>query len=837
MEGLDDLPMAEQFEKIKLAWGERRHLAIKSPTGSGKSIGLPLLLSREGLVKGRILVVQPRRVAARMLARRVSSLLGCQVGDRVGYQVRFDKKVTSATEIIYLTDGMLLQRFFSDPTLSREELIIFDEFHERSLQLDVALALAKRLCSDMRPSLRMIVTSATLDLDQVGEYLGDCGKVELRTRSFPVKVEYVSSAGREPIWKQVAEQLRKVMPRQEGDALVFMDGAYKIIRTVREIQGAAWSSGIEVRSLYGEMRIEEQDKALAPGRQRRIIVSTNIAETSLTVEGVTIVVDTGQAKKASYDFGRKVDVLLSEPISRSSAEQRTGRAGRTSEGLCVRMWTAAEHERRPEFETPEIRRVDLADIYLKLCSLEIDPGLFDWFEAPSVPSIEAARSLLLGIKALCGNGRMTQLGREASRYPLHPRMASSLLEARQRDCLSAVALTFAFLEDRGPLSTAVTAMDCTWMEGTDWDAESDLLIMLRAYLFARSARFSPNLCREEGIHALRCKDVERIASRLCSQVGMDEFEPSIPCREQYLKIMMSAYPENVCLLKSRGTNLYETIDGRRVHLSRHSRVGASTWVLPLRIIEKLVGGRVSLEMELVSVLEESWIRDFYGDQIKELEEVSLDLDTRKVSRTNYSKIGMQKFSIRKSHEVSERDVQTAYAEALYSGDLKLKNWNTEVTLFLSRIEFLHRHFPEYDIFPLDDASLKIIYQEICSGQKSWKAIRNQVVLPFLRAAYQPDQLATLDDAVPEQIDLGNGKRPYRIHYQPDEARISVYLQDLYDLSTHPAIIHGRHKLLIDILAPNGRSAQLTTDLPSFWDGSYPAIRKELAGRYPKHEWK
>ncbi|HAE11208.1 MAG TPA: helicase, partial [Opitutae bacterium] len=176
-----------------------------------------------------------------MLARRVSSLLGCRVGDKVGYQVRFDKKVTSATEIIYLTDGMLLQRFFSDPTLSREELIIFDEFHERSLQLDVALALAKRLCSDMRPSLRMIVTSATLDLDQVGEYLGDCGKVELRSRSFPVKVEYVSSAGREPIWKQVTEQLRKVMPRQEGDALVFMDGAYQINRTVREIQGAAWS--------------------------------------------------------------------------------------------------------------------------------------------------------------------------------------------------------------------------------------------------------------------------------------------------------------------------------------------------------------------------------------------------------------------------------------------------------------------------------------------------------------------------------------------------------------------------------------------------------------------
>ena len=268
VEGFDDLPVAAQFDEIQKAWFNFRHLAIKSPTGSGKSVGLPLLLAQNKLVQGQILIVQPRRVAARLLARRVSRLFGCGVGEEVGYQVRFENKVSSQTKIIYLTDGVLLQKFFSDPTLSRVGLIIFDEFHERSLQLDASFALAKRICLDKRPSLRLIVTSATLELPGITEYLSDCGTIELFARSYPVEVAHVAQNSRGPIWNQVSSQLKKLLLLHDGDVLIFMDGAYEISRTIREINNASWSSGLEVRGLYGEMRIEDQDLALGPSGRR-----------------------------------------------------------------------------------------------------------------------------------------------------------------------------------------------------------------------------------------------------------------------------------------------------------------------------------------------------------------------------------------------------------------------------------------------------------------------------------------------------------------------------------------------------------------------------------------
>jgi ATP-dependent helicase HrpB len=840
-EGFDDLPVAAQFDEIQRAWENCRHLAIKSPTGSGKSIGLPLLLVRKQLVKGQILVVQPRRVAARLLARRVARLFGCGVGEDVGYQVRFENKVSPQTKIIYLTDGVLLQKFFSDPTLSRVGLIIFDEFHERSLQVDASFALAKRICLDQRPSLRLIVTSATLELPRIAEYLSDCGSIELFARSYPVEVAHCSPNSREPIWKQVANHLKKLLCIHEGDVLIFMDGAYEISRTIREINNSSWSSGIEVRGLYGEMRIEDQDLALTPSDRRKVIVSTNIAETSITVDGVTVVIDTGRAKKASFDQNRKVNVLLSLPISKSAAQQRTGRAGRTAPGYCLRLWGASDHDRRIEYEQPEIQRLDLSEICLKLSALGIPPSSFDWFEFPPEPSLKSALSALLEIGALSGSGeRISEKGIEMSKCSLHPRLALALIEGRDRDCLPAIALTFAMLENRGPLAGNRIASDYAdrkWCEHREGDATSDLSVLLNAYVYAKAKHFSTDKCRDEGIHGLRCMEAEKIATQMCRQIGWGEYSFKFPENDQYLKVLLETFPENLCLLKSRGTNLYETIQGSRVHLSRNSVISGAEWVLPLRIIEKSLDGRVALQMEWVSEIREDWIREVFGHRISEEKEVFLDLETRKVIRRKYSKISDQKFSIKESFDISEEEVSIAYANALACGDLVLKNWDAKVVRFLSRIEFLHNNFPEYEIVPLDQESINLVYHEICSGQTSWKSIRNQEVLPYLINAYGNDQLLVIDDTVPETIDLKNGKKPYRINYDAQNARVSVRLQDLYDLTIHPLIAHGNYSLLVDILAPNGRSCQLTTDLPAFWKGSYLQIKKELSGRYPKHEWR
>jgi len=839
--GFDDLPVATQFDEIQRAWEDFRHLAIKSPTGSGKSVGLPLLLTQKKMIKGQILVVQPRRVAARLLARRVARLYGCAVGEDVGYQVRFENKASPQTKIIYLTDGVLLQKIFSDPTLSRVGLIIFDEFHERSLQVDASFALAKRICLDQRPSLRLIVTSATLELPRIAEYLSDCGSIELFARSFPVEIAHCSPNSRDPIWKQVANHLKKLLRVREGDVLIFMDGAYEISRTIREINNSSWSSGLEVRGLYGEMRVEDQDLALTPSDRRKVIVSTNIAETSITVDGVTIVIDTGRAKKASFDQNRKVNVLLSLPISKSAAQQRSGRAGRTAPGYCLRLWGANEHDRRIEYEQPEIQRLDLSEMCLKLSALGINLRSFDWFEPPPEPSLKSAFSALIEIGALTdGAERISEKGIELSQCSLHPRLAQALIEGRDRDCLPAIALTFAMLENRGPLAGNRIASDYSerkWCEHREGDVISDLSVLLNAYVYAKAHHFSADRCRNEGIHGLRCMEAEKIATQMCSQIGYEEYSFMFPENEQYLKVLMETFPENLCLLKSRGRNLYETIHGSRVHLSRNSIIAGAEWVLPLRIIEKSMNGTVALQMEWVSEIREDWIRDVFGQRISEEKEVFLDLETRKVIRRKYSKYGEQKFAVKESYDISDDEVAHAYANALASGHLTLKNWDAKVVRFLSRIEFLHANFPEYEIMPLDQESIKFVYHEICSGQTSWKSIRNEDVLPYVKRSYATDQLAVLDDTVPETIDLRNGKKPYRINYDSQNAKISAYLQDLYDLSAHPLIAHGKYRLVVDVLAPNGRSCQLTTDLLAFWEGSYPQIKKELSGRYPKHEWR
>ncbi|MBN38733.1 MAG: hypothetical protein CMI29_09750 [Opitutae bacterium] len=841
MDGVNDLPLVEQFGEVQKAWEHRKHLAIRSPTGSGKSIGLPILLFHKKMVDGQILVIQPRRIAARLLARRVSALLGSEIGKEVGYHVRFDKKCSDETKIIYLTDGIFLNKILSDPTLSRVGLVIFDEFHERSLQIDLALALAKKLSFSQRPSLRLIVTSATLSLSAVQDYLRDCESVELKAQSYPVEIEHRMSNSTEPIWKQISLHLRKIIHEKGGNILIFLDGAFEISKTVREIQQASWSSGLEVRALYGEMHPTEQDRVLARSPKRKVIVSTNIAETSLTIEGVEIVIDTGKAKKASYDQSRKVDVLLSSPISKSSAEQRAGRAGRTAPGYCLRMWTVGEHERRDLFELPAIQRMDLAELYLKLRSIDICPKDLNWFEKPPEASLEVARKALLEIGALCDeDDRITELGTEVSLLGLHPRLGASLVKGKQCDCLPAVALTFAMLENRPPLAGKVTpsnSIDQPWSKGKSFVEDSDLLVFLKAYEYAKHVRFEKDACMASGIHGVRCREAEQIAIQTCRRVGLGEFDFKFPNDDEYLKIIMSAYSENICMLKSRGTMVYETLDGRRVHLPKHSAVGPSEWVLPLRIVEKMAKGNISLEMEFVSSLCEEMIREYFATEISEEEEVLLDLDCRKVVRRKYTKLGQLKFSFKDSFEVSVTEVSSAYAKAIHAGDLVLKKWDSKVEAFLARVDFLHAHFPEYEIEPLDEDSKILIFEEICTGQRSWKSIRNQVVYPFVRNAFGEDQLKVLDEVVPPEIDLGNGRKPYRITYSSDHAQISVYLQDLYDVARHPAINYGKYKLTVDILAPNGRSSQVTKDLPAFWEGSYLEVKKELAGRYPKHEWR
>ena len=835
---LHELPVAQQFELIRREWNNFDHLAIQSPTGSGKSLALPALLSGNGMVEGQILVVQPRRVAARLLAKRLAALLGAMVGDEVGYQVRFDSKVSNKTKIIYLTDGVLMRKLFDDRTLSRVGLIIFDEFHERSIQSDFSLALVRKLSLSTRPSLKCIITSATLDLDKTERYMPNCGKVRLESRSYAVQIKHRARSIEEPIWDQVARELKKIVSIKHGNLLIFMDGAFEINRMVRKIRAMPIARDFEVFPLFGEMSLADQDRAIEFAGRRKIIVSTNIAETSLTVDGVSLVIDTGMAKKASFDPMRGLNVLLSQPICKSSADQRAGRAGRTSDGYCLRLWSHAQHQSKEEFDRPEIQRLDLSELYLNLLSIGERVDTLVWFDEPPETSIDRALVTLTTLGAIKKRGQISSHGMELSRIPLHPKLGNALLHASKADCLSAVALIIALSEERSPFDSRRLS-EFSMPKGRDSSIdleESDLLALLVAYEKARALRFETNECRQLGIHGLRFREAEKVAEKLCAQIGQT-YEFELPQYEALVRVLVSSFPENTARLRNRGTSLYETLSGKTVRLPRYSLSRKSEWVFGMSILEKTIKGSIGLEMTWVTPLSLPMVEDFFQGQITREDKVVLDLDTRKVVRRKFDRLGSQVFNQSESGQVSETDRAKAYASAIESGDLSLKGWGSKVEAYLARALFVSENFPHYGISPLDTSMKLLLLEEICYANKTWKQIRNAEVLPHVQAIYSDEQSKWIDALAPVSLDLGNGKKPYPLRYEKEAVFLTAPLQDLYDLATHPSIGDGEFLVAIEILAPNGRVVQVTEDLPGFWSGSYQEVKKDLAGRYPKHEWR
>lgn len=843
MNDISDLPIFKGFNEIKSALKESVNLTLKSPTGSGKSIGLPLLLLKENLIKGQILVVQPRRIAARFLAQRVAQITGTPIGDIIGYQVRFEDKTSNNTKIIYLTDGLLLRKILGDRLLSRVGLVIFDEFHERTIQMDAALALLRKTQETQRPSMRLIITSATLEIGNINKYLGNCKSVQLSAREYPVEIEYKSLQRGEIIWKRIASEIKKCVTNYDGDLLIFAPGVYEITKIINEINSSSWSKGLLVKSLYGDLRISEQELALKSSSKRKIIVSTNIAETSLTVEGVRIVIDTGVAKKSSYDPIRGVNVLLPQPISKSAADQRSGRAGRTSSGYCLRLWGEKEHKSRDEMERPAINRLDLSEIYLNLSSLGEDPALMNWLTRPPENSLARAKKSLISLGALTAKSQISEKGLEMSRFPLNPRLGKALIMSKEMGCLPALALSLALIEDRSPIihkefnSEVVETFLSTFNLEDELGLASDLRILLGAWAYAKNEDFSVDRCKYIGIHANRCREAERLALRFCKIAGLKEFSFQFPKIGDLSVVMLTAFPNHLARLKNRGTLLYESIEGYNMYVGKYSEVQSADWVIALNLIEKPLKGKIGLEMQCVTEVKEEIIKKVLNAEIEKREEVVLHPLTRMVIKRNYNQLGAIKFDIKEYESPSKEDMQKAYSEELRCGNLNLKKWDVQVERFIERVSYMTKFYPDYGITEFNDTSKSILYDEICKDASSWKEIRNREVLPTLKNLYTEEEVNLLNNAVPSVITVGNGKRTYRVNYADSAPFIRIKLQDLYEVNTHPKVVFGNQLVKLEILAPNGRCVQVTENINEFWDGSYPEIKKELAGRYPKHEWR
>lgn len=838
-----DLPIFELESQIVASLREHSRLVLQAPTGSGKSTQVPQMILDNGLAAdGEIVVLQPRRLATRMLAARVASERNVRLGDEVGYQIRLDRVCSSRTRIRFVTEGVLLRQMLADPALRGVAAIIFDEFHERHLYGDITLARALDLQEKRRPDLRLIVMSATLDTGSLKTYLAPCDVLTSGGRTFPVQIEYLDkSLGDFPVWDAAAEELERLARDTEGDVLVFMPGAYEINRTIQAVRASRVGSQFLALPLHGELPVADQDAAVARYDRRKVIVSTNVAETSLTIEGVRVVIDAGLAKMARFDPYRGINTLLTERISRASADQRAGRAGRTAPGHCLRLWTEREHFDRAPQELPEVRRLDLAEVVLTLKASGVDDvAAFRWLEKPDAKSLERAETLLTDLGAIDARGTITQLGRRMLAFPAHPRYARMLLAADELGCVPAIALVAALTQGRNMLRRAEgKQMEQERESVLGEDAESDFFILMRAHRFAEQSRFDPQRCRTLGINGLAAREASALADQFL-KIAKDEglsVEARDTSAEAIAKCVLAGFPDQVARRLDSGTLRCELVHHRRGVLARESVVHHAPLLVASEVREIAIRGEVETLLTLGTAIREEWLRELFPDGFSDDTEVNYDSTQRRVIARRVTRFRDLVLRSETSDKVPPEQAAQILADQVESGSCPLKLWDHAVDQWIVRLNLLADWFPEFELPKLGDADRRLLVEQICHGATSYKEIKERAVWPVVKSWLSDAQQRLLDEYAPERLELPKGRK-FKIAYAPNaQPTIAARIQDLYGVSGDLRIAGGRVPLVIQVLAPNHRPIQVTSNLENFWRESYPKIKQELQRKYPKHEWR
>ncbi len=844
-----ELPIYELESAVVASLRAQGRLIVQAPTGSGKSTQIPQMLWRHGLLgeKGEVVVLQPRRLAARMLAKRVAEEAGTRLGEGVGYQIRLESRVSERTRIRFVTEGILLRQMSFDATLRGVSAIVFDEFHERHLYGDISLARAIQIQQSARPDLKIVVMSATLDAGALRTYLAPCEVLVSQGRSFPVRIEYLPKTpnfDQEPVWDVAARECERIAGATGGDLLVFMPGAYEISRTVQAIQGSRALRDCVVFPLHGELPPEAQDRAVERYDTRKIIVSTNVAETSLTIDGVTAVIDGGLARVARFDPHRGINTLLVEKISAASADQRAGRAGRTAPGVCVRLWTEREHGQRAPQELPEVRRLDLAEVVLTLKASGIDDVFaFPWLEKPDPKALERAETLLADLGALGGERRaITEVGRKMLRFPVHPRYARMLLAAQERGCVRPVALMAALTQGRSFLLRNVDKR--TEQEREDVlgeEHESDFFLLMRAWRFADQANYSLDACRRLGIHAQGARQVGPLFEQfleIARHEGLDVAEQRVDAAA-VRKCVLAGFSDQLARRLDAGTLRCELVHGRRGVLARESAIQKAPLLVAAEISEIGRGdGEVSTLLSLATAIEEPWLREVFPDDYREVRGVVYDEQQKRVVSRRERRFRDLVLEAKSSSEDAPLDAAAALlTKEVLAGRIKLEAWDETVDQWVTRVNRMAEWFPELEVNPITEADRATLVEQICYGELGARALKDKPVMPVLRDWLTAEQLAVLDDYLPERLVMGNGRRSRLTYHKEGPPVLSARIQELYGIEGKFAVGHGRVPVKIEVLAPNQRPIQVTDDLSNFWREQYPKVKAELSRRYPRHEWR
>jgi len=854
-----ELPVYELESKLVAALSEQGRVIVQAPTGSGKSTQIPQMLLRHGLLgeKGEVVVLQPRRLAARMLARRVAEEAGTRLGEGVGYQIRLESRVSERTRIRFVTEGILLRQMSFDPRLPGVAAVIFDEFHERHLHGDISLARALQIQRTTRPDLRIVVMSATLETARLESYLAPAATLVSQGRSFPVRVEYLPRAvdfEREPVWETAARECERIAGRTDGDLLVFMPGAYEISRTLQALDASRALRGFALLPLHGELPVEQQDRAVARCAERKIIVSTNVAETSLTIDGVTAVVDSGLARVARFDPHRGINTLLVEKISAASADQRAGRAGRTAPGVAVRLWTESEHARRPAQELPEVRRLDLAEVVLTLKAAGVDDvAAFPWLEAPEPRALERAEELLTDLGALesagggtdgapVRGGRITETGRRMLRFPVHPRYARMFLAAQERGCVRPVALMAALTQGRSFLLRGVDRRTEELREEVlGEELASDFFLLMRAWRHADKERYDLEACRRLGIHAQAARQVGPLFAQfleIAEGEGLDASDR--PYRDDDVrKCVLAGFSDHVARRLDAGTLRCELVHRRRGMLARESAVAKAPLLVAAEISE--IGGRggeVTVLLSVATAIEESWLGELFPRDLIETKGVTYDEQARRVIARRERRFRDLVLEAKAGGDDVPPDAAARLlAREVLAGRMRLEAWDEAVEQWITRVNRLAEWFPELEVTPITDADRATLVEQVCYGEAGYRGIKDKPVMPVLREWLTAEQFAVLDEYLPERLVMGNGRRSRLTYHKEGPPVLSARIQELYGIEGRFAVGHGRVPVKIEVLAPNQRPIQVTDDLSAFWRDMYPKVKAELSRRYPRHEWR
>jgi ATP-dependent helicase HrpB len=772
---------------------------------------------------------------------------GSPLGTEVGYQVRFEAQVSAATRIRYVTEGILLRRLLTSPNLDGVSAILFDEFHERHVYGDITLARARMLQEATRPDLKLVVMSATLDTGLVCDYLRACPVLSTAGRVYAVDIEYLPrpvEPRRQPIWEAAAEAFaRLVQSGVAGDVLVFMPGAYEIGRTIEAIGDLVCSRGWTLLPLYGELPPAEQDRAVHPAAGRKVVVATNVAETSITIDGISAVIDSGLARVARFDPHRGINTLLIEKISQASADQRAGRAGRTAPGCCLRLWTAQEHQTRPRHETPEIRRIDLAEILLILKAHGIaEARAFPWLEAPAETALARAEQLLRDLGAAdSGTGHITALGQRMVSFPLHPRYARMLMAGHAYGCTREAALIAALTQDRdllirNPLKPVREAREDLLGERAD----SDFFILMRAWRYAQQHGFRLDACSRLGIHARAARQVSALFQqflRVAEEQSLAINERAAD-QEAVRKCVLTAFIDQLALRRDEGTLRCDLVHGRRGALARDSAVRHSRLFVAAEVDEIEQANRdLTVILRLATAVEDAWLEELFPGELTERTEVTFDASGKRVVAKQLKLFRDLVLTGKLAGAPAEEEAAVLLAREVLAGRFRLKHWTPAVEQWLYRLNGLARWCPELGLPAIGEEERYFLIQQICLGGFSAKDIEDRPVWPVLKSWLSPGQEALLDTHAPERVPLPGG-RTARIRYAADTPPVlSARIQELYDLMQTPTIAMGRELLTVEILAPNQRPVQVTRDLAGFWQTTYPVLKKALQKRYPKHEWR